>query len=313
MRFVRTPEGRGVGVVREGGEGGGGEVWVVEESSSGNATRLRRGPRWRGGDEVVVLNGGMRPSVHFFGGQGANHMCTTIGKNVATYSSADHMLTLHLESGPPAVLPLPELTSLFSLPSSFVNHESIIAITSSLSIIHITYSPSSTSLQTQIQTPTHVLTQHAHRILPTTSSAPTTMVLPVDPMAWSAGPTAENKNQWGQPHDVLLSVSEEGELAFWVFDEGVGTSGSQWRCTGRVRTGRRGFSRARCSSSKKSALGMPFPILASEFLLTSFICSCSGTRRRRAYYLGFKGIGVCFWAGVPHSFRVILVASPLGI
>lgn len=78
-------------------------------------------------------------------------------------------------------------------------------------------------------------------------------------MAWS---TAGNEKLGGasQLHDVLLSVSEEGELAFWVLDEGIvngdGADGtSEWRCTGRVRTGRKGFRKARCSSAKKSALG----------------------------------------------------------
>jgi hypothetical protein len=51
LRFVRTPEGRGVGVVRS---EGGGEAWVVR----GRGTRLGRGARWRDGDCVVVLDKG---------------------------------------------------------------------------------------------------------------------------------------------------------------------------------------------------------------------------------------------------------------
>lgn len=71
-----------------------------------------------------------------------------------------------------------------------------------------------------------------------------------------------------QEHDVLLSISEDGELAFWVPQDdilanGVGScynddtdvSVGGWRCTGRVRTGRRGLARAACSSAKKSVLG----------------------------------------------------------
>lgn len=98
------------------------------------------------------------------------------------------------------------------------------------------------------------------------------VVLPVDPMAWSTGV----RNGTGEPRDVLLSVSEDGELAFWALEEdfaaaaggagGVeqegkggqkecGDGASEWKCTGRVRTGRRGIGRARCSSAKKSALG----------------------------------------------------------
>jgi hypothetical protein len=50
VRFVRTPEGRGVGVVREGG----GDAWIVRE----RGTRLGRAGRWDDGDLVVVLDGG---------------------------------------------------------------------------------------------------------------------------------------------------------------------------------------------------------------------------------------------------------------
>lgn len=161
-----------------------------------------------------------------------NHNILTlrrIGKSIATYSSTDQILTLH--SQPPIALSLPLLTSLFSLPSSST-HESVIGITPTFSIIHIIYTPSPQSL-----------TQHSHHVLPT----PVKMILPVDPMAWSG------EKEWRE-HDVLLSVSEEGELAFWVLDEGGGEH--PWRCTERVRTGRKGFSRARCSSAKKSALGI---------------------------------------------------------
>jgi hypothetical protein len=81
-----------------------------------------------------------------------------------------------------------------------------------------------------------------------------------------------------EEHDVLLSVSECGELAFWVpeaycssgvknivngSDDGNGTGRNGWRCTGRVRTERKGFNRARCSSAKKTALGVS---LLAQFL-----------------------------------------------
>lgn len=77
---------------------------------------------------------------------------------------------------------------------------------------------------------------------------------------------------------MLLSVSEEGELAFWVPENGLtsttstgagngiskGLSGKHsqqmqqaaWKCTGKVRTGRKGLAIARCSSVKKSVLGL---------------------------------------------------------
>lgn len=63
VRFVRTPEGRGVGVLREklsGAGAGQGETWIVEEERDGDGARigLRRGRRWESGDLVVVLDGG---------------------------------------------------------------------------------------------------------------------------------------------------------------------------------------------------------------------------------------------------------------
>jgi len=93
--------------------------------------------------------------------------------------------------------------------------------------------------------------------------------LPVDPMAWSVekkwpGSGGSGVGSSGSS-DVLLSVSEEGELAFWALDEEAAAAEEEpWRCTERVKTGRKGFRTARCSSVKKSALGMRFFLLAME-------------------------------------------------
>jgi hypothetical protein len=51
VRLVRTPEGRGVGVMRA---NGGGEAWRAVE----HGTRLVRSRRWTSADQVVVLQGG---------------------------------------------------------------------------------------------------------------------------------------------------------------------------------------------------------------------------------------------------------------
>lgn len=69
-------------------------------------------------------------------------------------------------------------------------------------------------------------------------------ILPVDPMAWG------HVQDWAS-HDNLLSISEDGELAFWV-PEGNPENG--WKCSGKVRTGRSGFRKVRCSSAKKTVL-----------------------------------------------------------
>ncbi|KAJ7092570.1 WD repeat-containing protein [Mycena epipterygia] len=200
VRFVRTPEGGGVGVIRANG----GEAWRVV----GNGSRLIRSGKWSTADHIVVLDG---------------------GRSHATYSTTDGILTL--SSASQTTLPLPPISSLFSLPSK-EGQETIVGITLDFSIIQVHVSPS--------------LTLYSHNSLPIRTPM---MILPVDPMAWGM------RREWAT-HDVLLSVSELGELAFWVPDEG---SPPEWRCTGSVRTHRAGISRARCSSAKKTALIVPTP------------------------------------------------------
>ncbi|KAF8213200.1 WD repeat-containing protein [Mycena galopus ATCC 62051] len=189
VRFVRTPEGAGVGVVRENG----GESWRVV----GNGSRLIRSEKWATTDHIVVLDG---------------------GRSHATYSAVDGTLT-----SSDTALPLPPISSLFSLPAKD-GRETIIGITADFSIVQV-----------------HVpgLTLYAQHTLPIPTPK---MILPVDPMAWGL------RREWAA-HDVLLSVSELGELAFWVLDDS-----SAWRCTGSVKTHRAGISKARCSSAKKTAL-----------------------------------------------------------
>ena len=76
------------------------------------------------------------------------------------------------------------------------------------------------------------------------------LILPVDPMVWTANGA-----------DTLLTVSKGGDLEFWAADMSEG-----WRRTGSVRTGRENISRARCSSTKKSVLGMSEVLLENVFL-----------------------------------------------
>ncbi|KIK91309.1 hypothetical protein PAXRUDRAFT_34992 [Paxillus rubicundulus Ve08.2h10] len=200
LRFVRTPAGRGVAVVRAEG----GETRMVTDRGS-NLSRLNS---WSSADHVVVLDG---------------------GKLVATYSSESAILTLH--SRPPSTLHLPRVSCLFSTPSR-LEHESIIGLTEDKSLFHVHISGSSN--------PTLVL--YSYNSLPL-SQIPK-LIIPVDPMAWSRTATLKE-------HDNLLSISEDGELCFWTLEHGK-TPG--WRCNGRVRTGRKGFKMARCSSAKKSVL-----------------------------------------------------------
>ncbi|KAJ7169732.1 RAVE protein 1 C terminal-domain-containing protein [Mycena filopes] len=199
-RFVRTPEGAGIGVVRESG----GEAWRV----SSNGSTLTRSEAWSTADHIVVLDG---------------------GRSYATYSTANGTLTL--SSAPETALELPEISSLFTLPSR-EGQESIVGITADFSIVQVHVNPG--------------LVLYSHNNLPVRTPK---MILPVDPMAWGL------RGHW-TTHDVLLSLSELGELAFWVPDE---SSPPEWRCTGSVKTHRTGISKARCSSAKKTALIVPTP------------------------------------------------------
>ena len=143
-----------------------------------------------------------------------------------TYTKDDGILTLH--SSLPQTLTIPDLDSLFTLPSPS-GYEHVFGIASDFTIV-------------QLQaTDTALVIQSQHRL---PLSYTPRFILPVDPMAWG------HSRDWME-HDVLLSVSEDGELAFWVPETNRKIG---WRCTGKVRTYRTGFRKVRCSSAKKTAL-----------------------------------------------------------
>lgn len=219
LRFVRTPAGRGVAVVRADG----GETWT-ETDGGHNLARLAS---WPPADQVVVLDGGAYGLLLVYG---QFLSLPVAGKLVATYSSDNAVLTLH--STPPSTLRLPRVSYLFSTPSRR-EHESIVALTEDKFIFHIHISGS----------PHPTLVLHSYNSLPL-FHAPR-LLIAVDPMEWSKASTLEEC-------DNLLSVSDDGELCFWTLEHG---KNSGWRCTGRVRTGRSGFRMASCSSAKKSVLG----------------------------------------------------------
>ncbi|KAF8642016.1 hypothetical protein AX16_009737 [Volvariella volvacea WC 439] len=149
------------------------------------------------------------------------------GRTFATYSSKDSIFTLH--STHVQTLSLPSLGYLFTMPSAD-GEEYIIGITDTLCIVRIRVDRSTGALLHTIAT--LPIDLHLNKILP------------VDPMAWGLG------YSWAK-HDVLLSISTSGELGFWAPEE---NSQSDWRCTGKVRTGRTDIKRARCSSAKKTAI-----------------------------------------------------------
>ncbi|KAF9455073.1 hypothetical protein P691DRAFT_770160 [Macrolepiota fuliginosa MF-IS2] len=342
VRFVRTSEGHGVGVIRAGRVG---EVWRLADWGEERG-RLVHAGNFEDTDFVVVLDQGY---------------------SFATYSSTNNLLTLHTKTHPPSTLSVPKLESLFTYPtptstaayttntlySSFTS-ESIFGITSDFYIIHVrikaktgalvlhsrdqlpilpklpsttngcanTAASSSSSSSEELRTPTDATPEPSlsgpASVTQSTTGSSVKKIIPIDPMAWGWGweewdeyrrssadmrspPVSpflsrsksksrvrfdvaiENVNVNGsgrsgrggwEDHDVLLSVSEGGELAFWVPEvyasananggsgkgsgnDGGGQSGSGWRCLRRVRTERKGFNRARCSSAKKTALVVP--------------------------------------------------------
>ncbi|EIW64094.1 WD repeat-containing protein [Trametes versicolor FP-101664 SS1] len=213
VRFMRTPNGEGVGALRSDGSG---EAWNFDWARTGRLVRTGRWPASSGAERVdhfVVLDAGI-------------------------------LLTLH--TSPPATLHVPLITSFFALspPTHSSPQRTLIGVTASYTIVIISATISGA-------TPSLSLLSESSLPLP----APPKMILPVDPMAW-VGQFGTGTRGAAQAHDVLLSVSEDGELAFWVPEGGLG---DPWKCTGIVRTGCKGLSMARCSSAKKSVLVVPTP------------------------------------------------------
>lgn len=237
VRFIRTPEGRGVCVIR----GASGEIWSVaggkgavgSGGAHGDATEevemgmqtLTMTDAWDSADFVVPLDG---------------------GRNFVTYHASESVLRLH--SAHSCTLAIPEIKYLFSMPSTTGRHDSLYGIAPDGSVLHIHVDGRDADGDIDggcKGSDPRALSIHCHAALPL--PAPPALVRQVDPMAWGLG------HPWME-HDVLLSVSDAGDLNFWV-PEAPETHG--WRCTGAVRTGRRGITKARCSSAKKTALIAP--------------------------------------------------------
>lgn len=205
QRFVRSPEGGGIGVLRLGS--------CETRRIPAGAENLQQIGCWSSVDLMVVLDG---------------------GKRTALYSSHSQMLVVY-PSSPSLSIKLPFLSFLFSLPSS--NHcTSIFGLMSDFTIIHVIVRDTQDSPELYI---------HSESTLPLMQ--PPQMIIPVDPMAWS-----DRTYHVERVHDVLLSIAIDGELAFWIPGS---LDNEPWICTAKVHTARTRISMAKCSSSKKSALG----------------------------------------------------------
>ena len=209
-KFVRSPEGRGLAVMRENTV----ETWHIRAGSH----EARYINTWPISDRVIVLD---------------------FGKRVVLYDAQTSTLTLR-SSTTSVSTTVPALESLFSLLPT-PTHTPLIGITTDNTLIHIHLSP------VDITEPTISVRYHTN--LPRLPHEKALrLIIPVDPMAWSYTSAYEKNIE----HDILLSISDDGELAFWNLDEGATV---RWSCTGRVRTGKVGFRLASCSSNKKSVLG----------------------------------------------------------
>ncbi|KAG6836376.1 hypothetical protein H0H93_008676 [Arthromyces matolae] len=194
------------------------------EGAGVGVVRLSGGEAWR-----VVQNG--TQLVRSSSWSSADHVVVLQrGHTFVTYLEKNKTITLH--SVPPQKITIPSIAFLFSTLSEDEG-DSIVGITSDLSILQFrAYSGPSPSL-----------TLRSQSTLPL--PYPPKFILPVDPMAWG-------QRQLRVEPDVLLSVSHEGELNFWVPEI---TQTPPWVRTGIVKTGRRDIRKASCSSAKKTALG----------------------------------------------------------
>jgi rabconnectin-3a len=159
------------------------------------------------------------------------------------------------------VLAVPALSSLFSLPPS-PSHTLLIGITEDSSIVQIHIPSGSATLSSP------VLYSNTSLPLP----APPRFILPVDSMAWgSHAPSTQ--------HDVLVSISTEGELAFWIPVPETSTTlesdRGKWQCTGLVHTSRKDIRMARCSSAKKTVLGRLKSWFSSLLRSSNLYFSCT--------------------------------------
>lgn len=203
---------------------------------------------------------------------------TTTGRSFATYNKISSLLTLH--SDPPSVLKIPAVGSLFA--ALICGQTYILGITPDCSIVQILANipdaSQTSSLPPTLPSPSIPqasleLTSVTNLPLGDHGNPNLKFIIPVDPMGWTdlyhTRTTTPNQAQV----DALLSVNEDGDLAFWAPEDQPSPSSSRsdsrsnasdpipkpsqsfWKCTDSVRTGRKGLRVAACSSTKKSVLG----------------------------------------------------------
>ncbi|GJJ09914.1 hypothetical protein Clacol_004138 [Clathrus columnatus] len=221
-RFVRTADGRGLGITRTNG----GETWCLDETTN----KLRRVGHWIGKGLLAVLNADV--------GECIGHLTALHDEQSNTIVFQNHFTkTQH-------VLQVPPLNNIFSLPSN-QSHALLIGVTDKSSIIQIKVASDIACDESPVRLSDQSLPlndlQH---------------ILPVDPMVWSSRPIDMADTLLTQ-HDALVTISADGLLTFWASDVSSDNYKGSWRSTGSVATGRRGIRMARCSSAQKTVLIAP--------------------------------------------------------
>lgn len=207
-----------------------------------------------------------------------------IGRSFATYDGASGHLTL--QTDPPSTLKIPAVQSLFTI---VINGQpSILGITPDYLMVRILANiPNTAQTSPLFPTPVPPSPPVAHPSLELNSITKLPLadqeysnlkfIIPVDPMGWTDLYNPGTRTSDQAQMDALLSVSKDGELVFWAAEGPVSPSSSRsdsptkakeeidpvskpnqsfWKCTGTVRTGRKGIRIAACSSAKKSVLGI---------------------------------------------------------
>lgn len=158
-------------------------------------------------------------------------------------------MTLHASDGSfhPIGITVPPIVLLFGIAVSVKEHYTILGVTAALTIV-VVHTCLPTPNGSAILRPSISLHSETHLPLETVPK----IILPIDQMAWTHS---------DELHDVVLSISANGDLSFWKLDTEGGTI--DWKCTGKVRTKRERILMAACSSEKKTAL--------SAFTLVGFV------------------------------------------
>ena len=215
-RLVRTPEGQGLAISREDSV----EAWQLHRQD-GTLHCVNRFPK---AQLLSILD---------------------YGKLLALYNDGNDTpkITLFdtLQAKSVASVDIPALVMLFCLP--FGESHTLIGITATHQILRIKIRESLSQGKHQYELVTLPLASLPYQ-------KPIVLVTAIDPMAWSRSTKSQNE----RAHDILMSLSDDGELVFWYYDEL--TKPNRWLRTGRVRTGRTGYRHACCSSAKKTALGI---------------------------------------------------------